>query len=210
MSDGLPTSFFHITRLKIFFSQWDSIARSGLLASLIEEMLQARVVRLGRFVDPRMGAAAAILEKALYLCLFFFFFKLVGQGPRSEDELFCSSRRTLAMEKLLQRIEAGTRLPNHFVVETNQEFFLFVFDETVVVANDSRHSQIILSCAKCDCAREKRRKSHSDAIVIACWRERPDVFPSWAKREKQRDVYQGKRILLQQVRVCVSVSPAVD
>ena len=88
------------------------------------------------------------------------------------------SSRTLAMEKLLQRIEAGTRLPNHFVVETNQEFFLFVFDETVVVANDSRHSQIILSCAKCDCAREKRRKSHSDAIVIACWRERPDVFPS--------------------------------
>ena len=120
------------------------------------------------------------------------------------------SSRTLAMEKLLQRIEAGTRLPNHFVVETNQEFFLFVFDETVVVANDSRHSQIILSCAKCDCAREKRRKSHSDAIVIACWRERPDVFPSWAKREKQRDVYQGKRILLQPVRVCVSVSPAVD
>ena len=114
---------------------------------------------------------------SISVCLFFFF-KLVGQGPRSEDELFCSSRRTLAMEKLLQRIEAGTRLPNHFVVETNQEFFLFVFDETVVVANDSRHSQIILSCAKCDCAREKRRKSHSDAIVIACLRERPDVFPS--------------------------------
>ena len=75
MSDGLPTSFFHIKRLKIFFSQWDSIARSGLLASLIEEMPQARVVRLGRFVDPRIGAAAAILEKALYLCLFVFFFQ---------------------------------------------------------------------------------------------------------------------------------------
>ena len=111
-----------------------------------ERCLRARVVVIGRFVDPRTGAgsAAAILENAHPPV----FFAPVGSSSSSV------SSRTLAVQELhvglqsLGRFQADARarsiilLLHHFVVETSLFFFFSI--ETVVVAVDSRRSQTIL------------------------------------------------------------------
>ena len=172
-----------------------------------ERCLRARVVVIGRFVDPRTGAgsAAAILENAHPPV----FFAPVGSSSSSV------SSRTLAVQELhvglqsLGRFQADARarsiilLLHHFVVETS---FFFLFDRNSCCSSwfAPFSNDIVPSVG------EKRRKSHSDAIVVVCLRARGFVL-SFLSQEGKRDKKKRREFFFfnKCVCVCECVSPAV-